>query len=324
MVLTRTGLMLTLGVLLAGPGLASEAPYTIVLGIAQDAGYPQAGTKSPAWDHPELRRLVACLGIVDPATGQRWMIDATPDFPDELHRLDVAAPPPAGERAPALAGILLTHAHIGHYTGLMYLGTEAIGAHHVPVWAMPRMRAFLINNGPWGLLVKQHRIDLHPLSANQPVQLNPRLTVTPILVPHRHEYSETVAFRVRGPERSVLYLPDIDKWKVWDAMGVHLEDQIAKVDVAYLDGTFFHDGEVPGRSMAKIPHPFIVETMARLAKLPAKERHKVHFIHLNRTNPLLGLGAAKARAKVEAAGFEVAKPGERVSLGSATGGRAKH
>ena len=29
---------------------------------------------------------------MDPATNQRWLLDATPDFREQLHRLDVAAP----------------------------------------------------------------------------------------------------------------------------------------------------------------------------------------------------------------------------------------
>jgi pyrroloquinoline quinone biosynthesis protein B len=137
--------------------------------------------------------------------------------------------------------------------------------------------------------------------------------VTPLLVPHRDEYSETVAFRVEGPRRSLLWLPDIDKWERWDAQGTRLEAVLAGVDVAYLDGTFFADGEVPGRAMSEIPHPFVRETLTRLAPLPAGERAKVRFVHLNRTNPLVR-GDEAARAAVSAAGMAVAVEGEREEL----------
>eukprot|EP00957_Ditylum_brightwellii_P156501 11911053-Ditylum_brightwellii.AAC.1 len=60
-------------------------------------------------------------------------------------------------------GIFLTHAHIGHYTGLMYLGREALGAVDVPVYAMPRMRSFLKNNGPWSQLVSLGNINIQNL-----------------------------------------------------------------------------------------------------------------------------------------------------------------
>ena len=64
----------------------NEEPYLVVLGIAQDGGYPQAGTKkSEAWENPSLQRKVVCLGILDPANSQRWMIEATPDFKEQLH-----------------------------------------------------------------------------------------------------------------------------------------------------------------------------------------------------------------------------------------------
>jgi pyrroloquinoline quinone biosynthesis protein B len=293
-----------------GPG-PGTAPYALVLGIAQDGGYPQAGTKeSPAWDDPALRRLVASLAVVDPLSGERWLFDATPDLPAQLHRLDVAAPVAT---TPGLAGIFLTHAHVGHYAGLLHLGREAMGARGVPVFAMPRMMGFLRDNGPWELLVRLENIVLRPLEAGVAVRLNERLTVTPVVVPHRDEYSETVGFRIAGPNRSLLWLPDIDKWERWDAAGTRLEEAIASVDVAYLDGTFFADGEVPGRAMAEIPHPFVRETLARLAPLPAAERAKVRFVHLNRTNPLL-FGDAAALAEVSAAGAGVAAEGERLPL----------
>jgi pyrroloquinoline quinone biosynthesis protein B len=303
-----------------GAATPSTSPFAVVLGIAQDGGYPQAGTKeSAAWDDPSQRRLVASLAIVDPQSGERWVVDCTPDFPAQLHRLDVVAPVAA---TPGLAGILLTHAHVGHYAGLIHLGREAMGAQRVPVYAMPRMEAFLRGNGPWDLLVRLGNVELRPLTDGAPVRLGARITATPLLVPHRDEYSETVAFRIAGPNRTLLWLPDIDKWEKWQRVGVssagadllpQLEAVLAGVDVAYVDGTFFADGEVPGRAMSEIPHPFVRETIARLARLPASERAKVRFVHLNRTNPLVR-GDAAALADVAKAGMSVAAEGERQSL----------
>jgi len=297
--------------LIGTDGAATEAPFAVVLGIAQDGGYPQAGTKeSAAWNDPSLRRLVTSLAVVDPQSGERWLVDCTPDFPAQLYRLDRLAP---ASGTPGLAGILLTHAHVGHYAGLIHLGREAMGAQRVPVYAMPRMEAFLRGNGPWDLLVRLGNVELRALAAGTPVRLGARLTATPLLVPHRDEYSETVAFRIAGPKRTVLWLPDIDKWEKWGAQGTKLETVLASVDVAYLDGTFFADGEVPGRSMAEIPHPFVRETIARLARLSASERAKVRFVHLNRTNPLVR-GEAAAMGEVKAAGMAVAAEGERQPL----------
>jgi pyrroloquinoline quinone biosynthesis protein B len=297
-------------VLVAAAFLASCAgprqPYVVVLGVAQDGGAPQAGTFSSG-----PRHSVVCLGLVDPASGQRWMFDATPDFPAQLRALALADP--ARRAAPGVDGIFLTHAHVGHYTGLMFLGHEVMGARAVPVYAMPRMREFLGANGPWSQLVRLRNIDPRPLEAGVPVPLSDRLTVTPILVPHRQEFSEVVGFRIEGPGRAVLFIPDIDSWTEWDEQGVRVEDEIARVDAAYLDGTFYADGEIPGRDMRGFPHPFITASMQRFAALPAAERRKIRFIHLNHTNPALDPGSG-ARRDIRRNGFGVARQGERIRL----------
>jgi pyrroloquinoline quinone biosynthesis protein B len=172
------------------------------------------------------------------------------------------------------------------------------------------MREFLTRNGPWSLLVDTHAIELREMPLAGEVELAPDLHVSALVVPHRDEFSETLAFVIRGPHRSLLYLPDIDKWERWE---LRLEDVLARVDVALLDGTFFADGELPGRSMAEIPHPFIVETLERLRDAPAALRAKVVFTHLNHTNPACD-SRSTARARIEAAGMRVAREGERIEL----------
>jgi pyrroloquinoline quinone biosynthesis protein B len=294
----------------SGSAPASD-PWVVVLGVAQDGGVPQAGSSGhPGWDDPERRRHVVSLGLIDPLTNQRWMFEATPDFRRQLQRLDALHP--VGAR-PGLAGIFVTHAHIGHYTGLMFLGHESMGASGVPVYAMPRMSEFLAGNGPWSQLVAYGNIELRPLAAGEPVRLNDRLAVTPFLVPHRQEFSEVVGYRIDGPRRSALFIPDIDSWEDWDEAGVRIEDLLADADVAWLDATFYADGEIPGRDMSGFPHPFITHSMERFAPLPAEVRDRVRFIHLNHTNPALW-PESEARRMIEAAGFHVAEPLERLTL----------
>jgi pyrroloquinoline quinone biosynthesis protein B len=246
--------------------------------------------------------------LVEPGSGRRWLFEATPDFKFQLQRLDEVAPSPAPK--PGLDGIFLTHAHVGHYTGLMMLGHEVMGADGVPVYAMPRMARFLGTNGPWDQLVRFGNVELRPLAAGEAVTLGGGLRVTPFLVPHRQEYSEVVGYRIAGPRRTVLFLPDIDRWEAWDA---DLAEVLAGVDVAYLDGTFYADGEIPGRDMAAFPHPFITTTMDKLQDLPEEERQKVRFLHLNHTNPALDPGG-EARRTIEKRGFGVAEEGERVDI----------
>jgi pyrroloquinoline quinone biosynthesis protein B len=281
----------------------SERPYVVVLGIAQDGGLPQAGCRKRCCTSGR-HEDVASLALVDPVARRWWLFDATPDFPRQLERMAREAP------ACSLAGVFLTHAHIGHYTGLMHLGREVMGTKGMPVWAMPRMRKFLTDNGPWSQLVRLDNIELRPLAADAAVTLGDSLRVTPFLVPHRDEYSETVGFRIESPRGAVAFLPDIDKWTRWDR---RLETLVEGVDAAYLDGTFFDGTELPGRDMREIPHPFVVETLDRLATQPASLRARVHFIHLNHTNPALVPGSPE-RLRVERAGCAVARAGERVGL----------
>lgn len=288
----------------------ADAPFAVVLGTAQDGGFPQAGCKKVccknAWGDATKRRDPASLGLIDPISGQRWLIECTPSFPRQARRFDAALPKLAGR----IDGILLTHAHMGHYAGLLHLGREVMGADGVPVHAMPRMEKFLRTQGPWSQLVQLKNIALRPMRDGRAFALNKRLRVTPFLVPHRDEFSETVGFRIEGPRQKILWLPDIDKWERWKTP---LEKALAGVDVAYLDATFYTDGELGGRDMSKIPHPFIAETMRRLKTQPAAVRAKVRFIHLNHTNPAHNPRSAAAKV-IRAAGFRVAEQGERVDL----------
>eukprot|EP00899_Mesostigma_viride_P010668 jgi/Mesvir1/19602/Mv09899-RA.1 len=288
------------------------ATWITVLGVAQDGGFPQINCRRAccehAWKDPSVSRRVVALGLVDSQSQKAWLFDATPDIPAQLHDLLDQAP------GCQLAGIFLTHGHIGHYTGLMYLGREAMGATEVPVYAMPRMRQFLSANAPWQQLLALHNISPQPLEADQPQILaeGTSILVTPVLVPHRDEYTETVGYVIQGPHRKALFIPDIDKWEKWDR-DVRTE-YIHKVDIAFLDGTFFSAGELPpGRDMRDIPHPSIEESLAHFASMSAEDKAKVHFIHLNHTNPLLQAGSAACR-QVSEAGFRIAEQGMRFEL----------
>jgi pyrroloquinoline quinone biosynthesis protein B len=275
----------------------------VVLGIAQDAGYPQIHCQREccrrAWQNPARRQLVSCLGLIDQNQAQSWIFDATPDLKQQVQALQKLQ-----GKSHLPTGIFLTHAHMGHYTGLMELGREALNATKIPVFAMPRMKAYLEQNGPWSQLVSLKNIDLQPLIAGQTHVLNNNLKVRPLLVPHRDEYSETVGYEIMGPRKKLLFIPDIDKWHKWDQ---DLKALLQNVDYALIDGTFLKNGEIFGRNMAEIPHPFIQESMDLLKDLPLAMRQKVFFMHFNHTNPVLFSG--KARREVEKAGFGLAWEG---------------
>jgi pyrroloquinoline quinone biosynthesis protein B len=281
-------------------------PYLYVLGIAQDGGYPHAGCKKDCckdvWTDLDARKLVSCLALIDPVSGQNWMLDATPDFRDQQYRLQQ-------ESGRDLDGIFLTHAHIGHYTGLMHVGREVIGTSNVPVYAMPRMKEYLQSSGPWSQLVSLRNIALQDLKADSTIQLNERLQITPFRVPHRDEYSETVGYRIDGPQYAAIFIPDIDKWERWDR---NIDSLLQTVDYAFLDGTFYQNGEIAGRDMSEIPHPFVSESVARFQKIPI-DPESVIFIHLNHTNPLHRADSPERRELLQK-GFGLAEEGQRWAL----------
>lgn len=280
----------------------------IVLGTAQDGGLPHFGCEKSCCTAARAsgRELYpTSLGIHDKNSGALLLIEATPAIEVQTALLQKWANV-RGKQRQVVDGVLLTHAHIGHYLGLAQFGTEVAGSKSVPVWLTERFAGFLTAHGPWKQLIQLEQLELNVVQLNQLFEPLPGLRVEAIRVPHRDEFSDTVAFRIHGPNRSVLYVPDID----------HLRDPqlISRlfdgIDLAFVDGTFYDGRELPGPIMSEVPHPLIVESMRdfEAAGIPAE----IHFIHLNHTNPLLH--DAKLRAEVEARGFGIAKRGDIVAL----------
>lgn len=276
-------------------------PYIAILGIAQDGGFPHINNNQEfqeVADDPSAKELVVSLGLVDPIHQKKFLFEATPDMPEQLSNLERNYL----KTDQIIDGIFLTHAHIGHYTGLIHLGREAMGSKSIPVMAMPKMKAFLETNGPWEQLVRLENIKILPLGADVSVQVTQELKVTPFLVPHRDEYSETVGYKIEGPGKSALFIPDIDKWSKWER---DLVAEVQKVDYAFLDATFFADGEIH-RPMSEVPHPFVEETVHAFAKADSITKSKVIFIHFNHSNPALREDFKERRA-LESQGFRFAR-----------------
>lgn len=276
----------------------------ILLGSAQDAGVPQAGcycTNCRAVREGRAQREYATsLALVDHAEGVSWIIDATPDFREQLALLHEFAPD-----CP-LRGILLTHAHIGHYAGLLHLGRESMNTNLLPVYASAGMGHFLRHNAPWSQLFDLGNIALCELPPRAAQQLSPGLSVEAMPVPHRAEFSDTLAFLVRGPQRSLFHCPDIDAWEAWDRP---LARFLGDVDIALLDGTFHTAGELPGRDLSEIPHPLVEDTLRHLEGVTSE----VHMVHLNHSNALLADG--EERRALRARGIGVGATGLRFDLG---------
>lgn len=285
-----------------------------ILGTAQDGGLPQLGCSCPncrkARADARFRRAIASLAIWDLPERRLFLVDVTPDIRSQME-LALNIPGIAtGEQRKVPDAAILTHAHIGHYTGLMFFGYEAVSSRRLPVYCSARMASFLRTNGPWSQLVDLENITLRVLSPDHDLALTPRLSLTPFEVPHRDEFSDTLGLRIRGPKRSLLYIPDIQNWTAWSRS---ITREVANTDIALLDGTFFSDQEIPGRRLTEIGHPLILDSMRVLQSEADRGRTRILFTHLNHSNPAADPGS-RAHRQVAERGFAVAEDGAEFVL----------
>lgn len=287
----------------------SSKQYITVLGIAQDGGYPHIGCQKTCcqsiYKGLSKRKSVVSLGLIDKELNGKWIFEATPDVSTQLADLEQNHL----KKDNLIDGVFLTHGHIGHYTGLMYFGKEALGKKGTTVYAMPKMKNYLETSGPWSQLVELENIRIKELQQDSIVDLNSNVKVIPFLVPHRDEYSETVGYKIIGPKKAALFIPDIDKWQKWNR---NIVEEVKHVDYAFVDATFFDANEVK-RPISEIPHPFIIETVSLFENETLETKNKVIFIHFNHTNPAIESNS-EARKKIEKLGFRFASEGDHYEL----------
>lgn len=278
----------------------------LILGSAQDAGKPQLGCQKECCTNDTTRGLAVSIALLYDAP--EWILfEAGPNITEQLQQI-----PAEYDSLPT--AVFVSHAHIGHYTGLQFFGRESANSANIPVACAPRMAEFLRTNGPWSQLCELNNIQLVPQAAdslpNLEVVANGDFGIISFLVPHRDEFSETLGFLISGENKTALFIPDIDKWEKW---WVDIGRLLPLVDYAFIDGTFYDGKELPGRDMSEIPHPFVVESMARFDSLSAELKNKVYFIHLNHTNPLWRADSEESK-EVEARGYHIARQGQAFKL----------
>ena len=281
-----------------------KSNYTLkILGVVQDGGMPHLGNNKTCCENIKKDKYVTSLMLMNNENNESFLFDASPDINKQLNFM--------GDRIKKdLKGIFLTHAHIGHYTGLMYFGREALNSKLVNVYAMPRMKKFLEENGPWSQLVSLQNISIIELSNESKISIDSNVIIQPVEVPHRAEFSETVGYKIYGPNKTALFIPDIDKWYLWEKSIV---DEIKQVDYAIIDATFYDSEEVNYRDISEIPHPFVTESMDLFDSIDIKEKNKIYFIHLNHTNPLINKDSDQYKL-VRSKGYNVAEEGMKLNL----------
>jgi len=273
----------------------------IVMGSGQDAGVPQVGCSckrcAAARSDPAARRLAPSLLVKSDAAGQSIIIDASPDIREQLDRYL----PPLPLRA--VKAVFITHGHVGHYWGLAFLGKEGPDLKDVAVHATGDVVKMLRDTPALALMESRGNIRA---SSDTDVSFGD-MSIEAFTVPHRQELTQTVGFRICGPSKTVVYIPDIDRWTP-DALA-----KIRSADLALIDGTFFSAEELGGmRAMQEIPHPPISETLEVLGNLEGQHRTAVYFTHFNHTNPA-GLDGPE-RNQVLQAGLGTAFDGMRIQI----------
>ncbi|MDC1034094.1 MBL fold metallo-hydrolase [Flavobacteriaceae bacterium] len=286
----------------------SQSEFIYILGNTQDAGLPHIGCQHKfCQDNFDIHEeyFVTSIAVVNSDLRKYILFEATPDISYQLNYLknnllqEFLLP----------ESLYITHAHIGHYTGLMYFGREALGTKDLMVRVLPSMSNFLQNNGPWSQLVNINNIKINEINFGLSTNELSNIIVTPIQVPHRDEYSETAGYIIEGKNKKALFIPDIDKWEKWDR---NLNQLAKEFDFLLIDATFYDSKEI-NRDISEIPHPLVTETIELLSGLSIENRNKVYFIHMNHTNMMLDPDSELSRI-VLSKGFNIARLGQKLYL----------
>jgi pyrroloquinoline quinone biosynthesis protein B len=286
----------------------SQSEYIYILGNAQDAGLPHIGCQHTFCEdsfNVYEDHYTTSIAVVNSDLKKYILFEATPDITFQLNNLKKNI----FDEFLLPESIYITHAHIGHYTGLMYFGREALGAKDQIVKALPRMSNFLENNGPWSQLVDINNIKIKEINFGSSTNELSNINVTPIKVPHRDEYSETAGYIIKGKNKKALFIPDIDKWEKWDR---DLSLLTKEFDFLLIDATFYDSKEI-NRDISEIPHPLVTETIDLLIELDLENRNKVYFIHMNHTNMMLDPDSELSKL-VTSKGFNIARLGQKLYL----------
>jgi len=286
----------------------SQSEYIYILGNTQDAGVPHIGCQHPFCEdsfNVYQEHYTTSIAVVNSDLKKYILFEATPDITFQLNNLKKNI----FDEFLLPESIYITHAHIGHYTGLMYFGREALGAKDLMVKALPRMSNFLQNNGPWSQLIDINNIKIKEINFRSTTKELANIDITPVKVPHRDEYSETAGYIIKGKNKKALFIPDIDKWEKWDS---DLSQLAKEFDFLLIDATFYDSNEL-NRDISEIPHPLVTETMNLLSGLSIENRKKVYFIHMNHTNMMLDPNSDLSKL-VTSKGFNIARLGQKLYL----------
>ena len=237
-----------------------------LLGVAQDGARPQAGCIQPccAGLTAEDTMFPVSLGIIDDS-GDGHLIEATRYLGEQFRIWG----------APSLDSVWLTHAHFGHVDGLGLFGKETMASRDLDLHVSDEMFHLMEETPQWALMLKQGVFQDKVFQNGEQITKNEDLSIIPIVIPHRDELSDMHAFLICGANKRLLFLPDHDSWQ--QTLDCHHQPDIRswlrhlQVDIALLDGTFWSEEELGGRSQQDVPHPPVKQTLQLLGERKADD-----------------------------------------------------
>jgi len=243
----------------------------ILLGSGQDGGSPQMGSPSAG-----TKRTASSVALVS----DLWppvLFDASPDLRGQY--VDHVADHQMLAGGDPFGAVFITHGHMGHYAGLLQFGKEAANTSETPLYGDATVLDFLGANEPWASLFANGNLTQRLIPADG-VDFG-RIAVKAIAVPHRADFTATNAYSICVDGSPwALYVPDIDAWDLWS----EATDVVASHDLSLVDATFGSMDELPGRSIADIPHPLVGDTLTRFSEVAHKTQ--MVLIHINHSNAL--------------------------------------
>ncbi len=259
-----------------------------VLGNVQDGGVPHLGcecdTCEDARKKPEKRRYSSSILLKEDSSEDsiRYLIDATPDIRFQT-------------KAGYLDGVFVPHSELGHVTGLLYFGHEGIDASKVSVYCNKPVENFLMRNDPFRYLVDRENIEIHNFEDGDTYDLQGG-EIEVVELPHSHISRDTASYMIKGEDKKLYYLSDINEFN-----GDVIES-VKEADIAIIDGTFWSRDEID--RFDEVPHPPIKESIEEMKDIGTE----IYFTHINHTNPVLKDNSAE-RQELQESGFNIAEEG---------------
>jgi pyrroloquinoline quinone biosynthesis protein B len=295
----------------------------IVLGAAAGGGFPQWNCNCDvcrlAWAGDARVRPRTQASLAVSATGERWtLLNASPDLRWQLMATPALYPRGARRGSP-LDSVVLTGAEIDQTAGLLSLRERS----HFNLIATAATLAAVADNPMFGVLASEV-VWRRAVAPGQRFTLDDGLDAELFLVPGKlplylegedpdtaSETAANVGVEISDGRGRLAYVPGAA------LVTPALHERLSRADVILFDGTLYTDDEMirtgtgtkAGRRMGHMPIHGPDGTLAALQDLSARRI----FVHINNTNPIL-IDGSPERARVEAAGWEVAEDGMEIVL----------